>query len=127
MKHLADNMGRMRTVLLLAVASVLAGCASPAAEQDPDPDGATYRVAGAFTREFSPGDERDLGERLSPWYERILIMESFPAQYNLGGLGAGDCQEVRAILLTLDYVATVSECLVEEPAPDDPDGATSSS
>lgn len=115
--------GIMRTLALLLAAAVLAGCLSPAAEQAAGP---TYRVSGSFTRDFDGDDARDLEARLAPWYDRIAIMESYPAQYSLGGLGAEDCVEVRAILAERPYVATVGECRPETAASENPDAPVSS-
>lgn len=89
-------------VLLLAIAA--SGCLGPEKEG--------HRLTGAFTSEASAAEVEAFQRELFDAYEaEVLIMESFPMQFQVLGLPEARCEEARALVAAKPYVARVSACL----------------
>jgi hypothetical protein len=94
---------RLTALLLSSLILLLAGCAET-------PGGVEYRVGGSFTEDATQADVEDLQRRLAAWGADAAIMESYPLQYQIGGLDGPSCDEVRAMLANRPYIASVGRC-----------------
>ncbi len=109
-----DASNAPRLLILPLLAMLLAGCGD-----DPGPN---YVISGVFERSTTQADLDDFQARLAPHGASAQIMESFPMQYQIRGLDADTCADIRVLLLGLDYVAAVGECRVTSGTghPDEP-------
>lgn len=111
----------MRGAVLLLLAMLFgAGCLAPA----PSVEGERM-FSGAFTREATQADLDELHRltRSEGW--DLLVLESFPMQYQARGDGEGACGRLRAAFQQEAYVASVGECR-EVTRSAEPDAPTSS-
>src|SRR5688572_18510117 len=89
----------MRLAQLVLTTIVLGGCAAPVSETG---------FGGSFTESVTQSDIETFRERMNKQgAEDVLIMESFPPQFQVKGLGE-NCERARAEADSLPYVRSVS-------------------
>lgn len=98
---------RRDAIPLLLLALLAAGCAGPA--QDSALSGDAL-LAGGLTAAATPSDLADMERLVAEKGGRTLLMQSHPMQFQVQGLDAGACEEVRAALRGKPYVASVGGC-----------------
>lgn len=115
----------VRILCLLSVVATLAGCHAPTDDAGDTEDPEQWAIPGTFTEEATQQDIEDLETRLQPYDGSMVVMESFPMQYRIEGPVKDDCPDVRAMLLGLEYVAEVGNCLAvtEAASPDESTGS----
>lgn len=93
----------MRFVAALSVLLVigLAGCAG---------DAVSFQVGGSFRQDRADSDLDDLRATAAPYSDDVLVMESFPEQFNVRGLDEHGCNELRALLQAKAYLQHVGAC-----------------
>jgi hypothetical protein len=92
----------MRTLPFVALL-LLSGCLSSA----PTP----FRLAGAFTAERTEADLQEFHALVEPYAADVRILESFPEQFGIDGHDLERCDELAALLVAKDYIASVGDCL----------------
>lgn len=91
-------------VVALAALVFLAGCTAPESQD-------VMRFGGSFTEAATQADMEDFRARMAAHgADDVLLMESFPVQFNVVGLAAAACPDARAEAASLAYVADTREC-----------------
>lgn len=105
-----------RVVLVVALVSAgwVAGCASDEVERAEDP----YQINGSFTENATPEDGRPLSQELEKYKAQTVVLNSTPPVYFIRHFAQEHCDEVRSILESKRYVATIGSCEPIEPAGD---------
>lgn len=129
----------MRAPLLLVPLLLLAGCldapqGSPGGAGNDDPaggdaaDGGTRRLGGSFTAEATQAQVQEAQGLAAAEGGDMAILESFPLQFAVSGLGADACGRLHAALDAKPYVASVRACeeMRADGDPDTPTGTASS-
>lgn len=100
----------MRTPLALVLLAVLlAGCAG---EETP------YSVTGSFTGDRADEDIEELRELGEDLGGEVVILESFPEQFQVRALSLEDCETFREQVEGKDYVEEVGPCTEAEAGAD---------
>lgn len=108
----------MRITLVVAIAVLAAGCASPS-------DSPSFQLMGSFTADRTQGDLDEFHGLVAPYSDDVAIMESFPEQFAIRGI-VGGCEQLRATLTSKDYIATLGSCTIESDPGDGGDEPVSS-
>ena len=88
------------------VAAVLAsGCYS---------EPSVYEISGTFKASRTDADLADFHATVKPYSNDVAIMESFPEQFRIHGLGAS-CPDLARILAAKPYLASSSACVASQP------------
>lgn len=133
---------RRSDVILLTMLALLpfAGCldASDGPGSDPAGDGGAQgsgsgagdqaatqgqtMLGGAFTEAATQADIQEAGALARQEGAELLVMESYPAQFQARGMDASGCERLRAALQAKAYVARVGECqpVTQSADPDEP-------
>ncbi len=94
--------------LFLLLALLVAGCVEPPASK-----GERYTFSGALTEDAGDGEIRELRATIEPYGGTLLLMESFPLQYQARDLFADSCEKVHKRFVARPYVASATECRAE--------------
>lgn len=94
----------MRWMAAVPLLLLLPGCTT-------DP---TYGISGSFAADRSEDDLGDLETAAEEHGGSVLILESSPEQYVISGMEQGDCEELHAILVEKEYLASVGACAPDE-------------
>lgn len=98
---------RLALVVLLVAALALPGCIDSGTNGE---DGAEYRLRGTFTNNSTQEDRDELDRYVRDRGGRMVVLESFPPQFDASELEAAGCEEVRRFAVNRTYVADVGNC-----------------
>lgn len=96
-------------VLLALLALPLAGCAG---------EETSYGVTGSFTEDRSDEDIEEVRELAHAQGGEIVILESFPEQFQVRALSLEECEAFREEVEQKPYIDTVEGCAEVESGAD---------
>lgn len=99
----------MRLLAPLLVLALLAGCTEPQDGAQPG-DNPNFRVTGSFDGNATQQDYDRASGIATSYGGTMQLLESFPVQFSVSGLGDVACQKVSAALRAEPHVARVGDC-----------------